>query len=312
MKSREVFFTKDHLFRFLYAPPAPSTSLTFAGPTRSVPPVLHRVYMAPAFVPHHLFPPRPLPSTGHRCRRQAHPRASLAPIPDKTTPVVPPFIQNLEDAPIIDNAYDRFMIWGLRTLFQRETGIVSNISGYGGLVEECQMLLASSDAETQRHVVERLLAKAVFYPVGSALFRKLFSNNPALNANFTSFVFSWLIGKSERKSRVDGEVYIPKCRFLQQAKCKALCVNMCQQPVQNLFTNTLGLPLRMTPNFEDNSCQMSFGCRPLERKDDPALNSGCLKNCSLSKQFAADHSNHNFNASKGEEECTVQPTTSDV
>ncbi len=75
---------------------------------------------------------------------------------------------------------------------------------------------------------------------------------------------------------------------------------MCQQPVQNLFTDTLGLPLRMTPDYETNSCQMTFGVLPLPREQDPALQKGCLAECALGKKFASVHNG---------KECTVQPDT---
>lgn len=73
---------------------------------------------------------------------------------------------------------------------------------------------------------------------------------------------------------------------------------MCQQPVQNLFTNTLGLPLRMTPDFDDNSCQMTFGVAPLPRDEDPALQKGCLSECALGKKFANVHNSN---------QCTIRP-----
>ncbi len=63
-----------------------------------------------------------------------------------------------------------------------------------------------------------------------------------------------------------------------------------QQPVQNLFTKTLGLPLRMTPNYEDNSCQMTFGVAPLPVHEDPAASGDCLVNCKMSQMYRQSHS----------------------
>lgn len=55
----------------------------------------------------------------------------------------------------------------------------------------------------------------------------------------------------------------------------------------------------MTPDYETNSCQMTFGLAPLPREEDPALKEGCLAECALGRKFATIH--------KGKE-CTVQPT----
>jgi Beta-carotene isomerase D27-like, C-terminal len=63
---------------------------------------------------------------------------------------------------------------------------------------------------------------------------------------------------------------------------------MCQQPTQEFFTTQLGLPLRMTPDFETKSCQMTFGLAPLPLSEDPAFTGGCLEGCKMSGQFKPD------------------------
>lgn len=82
-------------------------------------------------------------------------------------------------------------------------------------------------------------------------------------------------------------IKIEKCRFLEQSGCKGLCVNMCKIPTQRFFTEELGLPLRMTPDFEDMSCQMSFGLHPLPLEEDPAIQGDCLVNCKMSGSYKA-------------------------
>jgi hypothetical protein len=57
------------------------------------------------------------------------------------------------------------------------------------------------------------------------------------------------------------------------------------QPTQQFFTETLGLPVRMTPDFETKACQMSFGVAPLPLEEDPAHQSGCLAGCKMSGSF---------------------------
>jgi len=180
---------------------------------------------------------------------------------------------------------------------QSKAGVRSPTEGYAGLVEECRLILTLRGPEEQTKFVEELLCTLLFTPTNARLFRLLFSKHAGLNASITPIYFAWLVGPSKRNVPEDtgGEgVLIEKCRFLDEAKCKGLCVNMCQQPVQNLFTNTLDLPLRMTPNYEDKSCQMTFGVNPLPREDDPALVKGCLEDCNIASKFK-------------NKECTVPP-----
>ncbi len=59
-----------------------------------------------------------------------------------------------------------------------------------------------------------------------------------------------------------------------------MCVNLCKAPVQTFFTEELGMPLTMKPNFEDYSCDMVFGLTPLPIDEDDALQQPCLQECS--------------------------------
>lgn len=54
-----------------------------------------------------------------------------------------------------------------------------------------------------------------------------------------------------------------------------MCVNMCKLPTQDFFTNEFGLPLTMTPNFEDMSCDMVYGQPPPPPEEDPAFKQPC-------------------------------------
>lgn len=44
----------------------------------------------------------------------------------------------------------------------------------------------------------------------------------------------------------------------------------------------------MTPDFEDKSCQMSFGLAPLPVEEDPAYQGSCLEECKMSGMFKPD------------------------
>lgn len=50
-------------------------------------------------------------------------------------------------------------------------------------------------------------------------------------------------------------VLVERCRYLEQAGCVSICVNSCKVPTQEFFAKDMGLPLTMTPDYEDFSCQ---------------------------------------------------------
>ncbi|CAI5502687.1 unnamed protein product [Closterium sp. Naga37s-1] len=75
--------------------------------------------------------------------------------------------------------------------------------------------------------------------------------------------------------------------YLEVSGCVGMCVNMCKLPTQDFFTNDFGLPLTMTPNFEDMSCEMVFGQMPPPLSEDPALSQPCFAAlCSMAQPEA--------------------------
>lgn len=145
------------------------------------------------------------------------------------------------------------------------------------------MLMARVGPAEQQRVVRRTLDTLFVAPAGPHTFRRWFAD-PWLNSRITPMVFEWLVGPCENNRPPEGGfgVKIEKCRFLDESGCKGLCVNMCQQPTQSYFTDVLGLPVRMTPDYDDKSCQMTFGVRPLPVADDPALSGDCFVDCKMS------------------------------
>jgi hypothetical protein len=155
---------------------------------------------------------------------------------------------------------------------------------YAGMVEVSRALLRSrrGDPAAARDAVIAGLPRV------PAWFRRLFPATrwgAALNARVTPLAFAWLVGPARVVSiDIDGAplpagVEIPRCRYLDEAGCAAMCVNLCQQPVQTFFTQELGMPLTMAPNFADGSCLMSFGVPPPSVDADPAASSPCLAGC---------------------------------
>lgn len=170
---------------------------------------------------------------------------------------------------------------------QPEIGWRSRREGYTGFVEECRMLLARKGPAAQQRIVFHTLNTLFQAPHGPRVFRKWFASRPGINAAITPQFFAWLVGPCSNNRPEEGGygVLIEKCRFLDESGCKGLCVNMCQQPTQRYFTEVLGLPVRMTPNYEDKSCQMTFGVVPLPIEDDPAVTGDCLTDCKMSSDI---------------------------
>ena len=49
--------------------------------------------------------------------------------------------------------------------------------------------------------------------------------------------------------------------------------------LQTFFQEDMGLDLRMTPNYDDFSCQFSFGLAPLPESEDEAFTTPCFMQC---------------------------------
>eukprot|EP00904_Undaria_pinnatifida_P000245 jgi/Undpi1/10220/HiC_scaffold_28.g12673.m1 len=150
--------------------------------------------------------------------------------------------------------------------------------------------LQAGPTERQREVVRGVL-RSIFPAWFPAFFRTLFPPSKfsaEVNAFMCPPLFSWLVGKSEL---IDGvvefkqggggvepgkevwrsTVKVERCRYLEASKCKGTCMNLCKLPTEAFFKEDLGMPLRMTPNFEDLSCEFAFGQEALAVEDDPLM-----------------------------------------
>ncbi len=192
-----------------------------------------------------------------------------------------------------DSPLDRLFIW----LFARKmaNAIDTDIptGGYRGFVELSERIMQGRDGQQQQAVVARVLQSLVPAPV-RWLIRTFFSPTKlvcVLNAWFAAQTFEWLVGPCEVKmAEVDdgkggvrsqpSAVQIQECRYLQESQCVGMCINMCKLPTQSFFTEKFGIPLTMTPNFEDLSCTMVFGQPPPSPALDDAFDEPCLSQCS--------------------------------
>nr|UXN85564.1 D27 isomerase [Crocus sativus] len=157
---------------------------------------------------------------------------------------------------------------------------------YESFVDVSRRVMIGRNRNQQQQVVREVLL-SMLPPGAPAQFRKLFPPTKwaaEFNAALTVPFFNWLVGPSEvLEVEVNGVkqrsgVRIKKCRYLENSGCVGMCVNMCKIPTQDFFTNEFGLPLTMTPNFEDMSCDMVYGQEPPPFDEDPVSNQPCYAN----------------------------------
>jgi hypothetical protein len=187
-----------------------------------------------------------------------------------------------------DGLFARACIWLLTRKMALAVGQGSLRSGYDGFVEVSTRIMSGRTAPEQRAMVSQVLASLVPAPV-LWLIRTAFSPTRWVcesNAWFATVMFEWLVGPCEVKAvevpTADGVrqqnsgVQIKKCRYLEASGCVGLCVNLCKVPTQDFFTQKFGIPLTMTPNFEDMSCEMVFGQPPPPLETEDAYRQPCL------------------------------------
>lgn len=192
-----------------------------------------------------------------------------------------------------ESPLDKLLLYVFRAFVKDETGFASDKPAMSGLAEQGRdYMLRASEAEQQQMVVNVL--RRLFTPIGPPFYRIFMSGiwgdrrlgpwfwAPALTSWVTPPFFKFLVGPSTPNYRKDGQLgglVVEKCRFLQESGCKGLCVHQCKLPAQRFFAEDLGLPLTVSPNFETQECQWSFGEVPLPVEDDPSLPAGCLAGC---------------------------------
>lgn len=164
-----------------------------------------------------------------------------------------------------------------RPFFGAESG-----ESYRGLVDVSKRLFSETTEETSELVMGVLRQ----FPVQPQLLQNNRVSCELLGA-LTPVLFPFLVGRctTEAWEHSSGRMWksrvvIEKCRFLETAECKGMCVGLCKHPTERFFTEELGLPLSMVPNFENGSCVMTWGESP--RADDmDEQDMSCLDECSM-------------------------------
>jgi hypothetical protein len=211
-----------------------------------------------------------------------------------------------------DNLLDRLFIALFSRKMSNALGQRSSLKGYEGFVDLSQKIMRGRNAQEQQAIVSVVLKSLMPSPL-LAIVRTWFSPTPLvceLNAWFATLLFEWLVGPCEVRSvEITAEkttsnqpkndrflsafprlqksgVHIQKCRYLEQSRCVGMCINMCKLPTQQFFTQEFGIPLTMTPNFEDFSCEMVFGQVPPRLEDEEAYQQPCLReHCPTASAF---------------------------
>lgn len=182
----------------------------------------------------------------------------------------------------------------------KAVGERSSQSGYNGFVELSQKIMQGRNSQQQQQLVAVVLQSLVPAPVLWGI-RTFFSPTQLvceLNAWFATQLFEWLVGPCRVEStdvttasghvrQQKSAVHIEKCRYLEQSGCVGMCINMCKLPTQQFFTEKFGIPLTMTPNFEDLSCDMIFGQVPPPLETEDAYRQPCLQDCTVTSAAPA-------------------------
>jgi Beta-carotene isomerase D27-like, C-terminal len=188
-----------------------------------------------------------------------------------------------------DDRLDRLLIWLFSKKMSKAVGKTTKLKGYDGLVDLSKKIMQGRNAKEQQAIVAKVL-NSVVPPAVLTVIRTLFSPTRWVcesNAWFASVLFEWLVGECEvREVEIVGRdrqvrtqksgVHMKKCRYLEQSGCVGMCINMCKLPTQTFFTQGFGIPLTMTPNFEDLSCEMVFGQLPPPLQEEAAYQQPCL------------------------------------
>lgn len=199
-----------------------------------------------------------------------------------------------------DSFFDQLFIRLFARKMSKAVGEQTNQSGYDGFVELSQKIMQGRTSQQQQELVAVVLQSLVPAPVLWGI-RTFFSPTQLvceLNAWFATQLFEWLVGPcdvefaevttaSGQVRQQKSAVHIKKCRYLEQSGCVGMCVNMCKLPTQQFFTKKFGIPLTMTPNFEDLSCEMVFGQAPPPLETEEAYQQPCLPACTVASEAPA-------------------------
>lgn len=181
-------------------------------------------------------------------------------------------------------------------LFERKMveaiGAKPTTKGYEAIVELTRKLNQTYLPARATQLKTREILNSLFPSWLPGAFKVMFSGpmpelSCRLNAWATAMTCQWLMGPCRVNDvEIDGGkvgqgmgVLVERCRYLEETGCASVCINSCKVPTQEFFAKDMGLPLTMTPNYDDFSCQFSFGRTPLPQDQDEAFRTPCFSQC---------------------------------
>lgn len=197
-----------------------------------------------------------------------------------------PDYAQLDSVPLNRIVYSLF-----RAKLAQALGRDSSMEGYDAIVDLTRRLNALGSPRTTQ-ITTRAILNSLFPSWLPGAFKIMFSGpfpdfSCRLNAFATWATCQWLMGECEVFDvEVDGGtigrghgVLVKRCRYLEETGCASVCINSCKVPTQEFFTKDMGLPLTLTPNYDEYSCQFSFGLTPKEPAEDSAFTTSCFVQC---------------------------------
>jgi hypothetical protein len=209
----------------------------------------------------------------------------------------------LKDLSYTDSLLDKLLLYIFRTFVAEYTGLSKHddIPGIKGLLVQGKEYMTLGAQPTLQHDMVKSTLGKLMTPILPPFYRIFMSGivpnlgtkydgkqigplpyAPYLTSIVTPLFFGFLVGPSRPNRRKDGNrggLIVTKCKFLQESKCKGLCLHQCKLPAQEFFAETLGLELSVVPNFITQECQWSFGERPVPVEEDLTFPRGCLVGC---------------------------------
>ncbi|MGQ9865403.1 MAG: DUF4033 domain-containing protein [Pseudanabaenaceae cyanobacterium] len=166
----------------------------------------------------------------------------------------------------------------------RVGGVAVGDRGYEGFVAVSRQLQQGRTAAQQQAIVGQVLRSLVPAPLRWLVRTGVRPTRWVCETNawFATVLFGWLVGPLTQVAVPWGEtterrgVKIQRCRYLEASGCVGACIHLCKMPTQQFFAEELGIPLTMTPNFADLSCEMVFGQVPPPLPEEDAWQQPCL------------------------------------
>lgn len=191
----------------------------------------------------------------------------------------------------------------LRAGLIAELGTGSFRPGYAGIIDATNAMTRELGANATMAISRRVL-RSLFpnWPpspdrdtVGllywfKILFAAPFPEFSAKMCSLATYCFGhWLMGPLEVVD-VDGDeecigdgrsqlIRIRRCRFLEESACASVCVNACKMPTQAFFSEDMGVPVRIVPDYETLGCEFQFGVFPSTEDENAARSVACFSAC---------------------------------